>query len=159
MTCLEAQSMITAFIEEKLEEEELERFISHMRSCPDCKEELEVYYTLMIGMKQLDENQQLSNNFAEELESKLQHDENVIRGRKRVILEKRLGVTGFITILLMIVFFQLAILLGNFHTTIETETTSKYYYMKVRPHLFYPDDFRLRNPYSSITTRQGEAEK
>ena len=87
MTCLEAQSMITTFIEDQLDEEQLIEFIHHMRNCPDCMEELEVYYTLMVGMKQLDNNEKLSNNFAKELEEKLAYDESRIKGRKRVVLE------------------------------------------------------------------------
>lgn len=156
MTCLEAQSMITAFIEEKLDGGELEEFIYHMRHCSDCKEELEVYYTLMVGMKQLDENEKLSNNFAEELETKLEHYESLIKGRKRVVLETKVGVTVVITLLLVVVFFQLTALLVNFRKPLEGETTSKYYYIKVRPNLFYPDDFKLRNPYSGIDTTQGD---
>lgn len=148
MTCLEAQSMITTFIEDQLDEEQLIEFIHHMRNCPDCMEELEVYYTLMVGMKQLDNNEKLSNNFAKELEEKLAYDESRIKGRKRVVLETKLGVTTFITIVLVFVLFQLGTMIHSLSRPSSGAEAGKYYYMKVKPHLFYPDDFKLRNPYS-----------
>ena len=56
MNCLEAQSKIMAFIENKLPDDELREFIKHVRSCKNCYEELDIYYTLIVGMKQLDES-------------------------------------------------------------------------------------------------------
>ena len=41
MNCLEAQSKIMAFIENKLPDDELREFIKHVRSCKNCYEELD----------------------------------------------------------------------------------------------------------------------
>lgn len=150
MTCLEAQSMITTFIEEKLDDEQLEEFIHHMRECSDCKEELEVYYTLMVGMKQLDNNEQLSNNFAKELEEQLSYYENRIKGQKRFELQIKFGIICLSTILLMAVLIGLGVMILNGKKRASKENTSKYYYMNVKPHLFYPEDYSLRNPYGGI---------
>lgn len=150
MTCLEAQSMITTFIEGKLDDEQLEEFIHHMRICSDCKEELEVYYTLMVGMKQLDNNEKLSNNFAQELEEQLSYHENRIKGQKRFELEAKFGIAFLITILLIVVLLELGAMILNFRSRPSKEDTAKYYYMNVKPHLFYPDDYSLRNPYGGI---------
>ena len=64
MTCLEAQSNIMAFIEKKLPDDVIPDFVKHMRYCKNCREELEIYYTLIVGMHQVDNNQELSQNFA-----------------------------------------------------------------------------------------------
>ena len=40
MTCLEAQSKIMAFIENKLPDDELKEFIKHVKNCENCSEEL-----------------------------------------------------------------------------------------------------------------------
>lgn len=32
----------------------MEQFISHIESCEECREEYDVYYTLIMGMKLLD---------------------------------------------------------------------------------------------------------
>ena len=53
MTCLEAQSKIMAFIENKLPDDELKEFIKHVKNCENCSEELEIYYTLIVGMKKI----------------------------------------------------------------------------------------------------------
>lgn len=150
MTCLEAQSIITTFIEGKLEGDKLTEFIHHMRHCPDCKEELEVYYTLMVGMKQLDNNEKLSNNFAKELEDRLAYHENRIKGKKRLELETKIGLTFLITMVLTVVLFELGALVLTFQKKSYKDETINYYYVNVKPHLFYPDEYELRNPYSGI---------
>ncbi len=54
LTCKEAEKMVMPFIENQLSETELEAFLIHVDSCPSCKEELEIYYTVSAGLKQLD---------------------------------------------------------------------------------------------------------
>lgn len=71
MTCLEAQTKIMAFIDNKLSDEELYDFVKHVKNCKNCSEELEIYYTLLVGMKQLDNNENLSTDFSRDLEKKL----------------------------------------------------------------------------------------
>lgn len=78
MNCLKAQSMITPFINNKLNINELEDFLDHVNTCPNCKEELEVYYALLTAMKQLDEDKNLSSNFVQELNEKLELAEEQI---------------------------------------------------------------------------------
>lgn len=80
------------FINDELDMEQLEYFVHHVNSCPDCMEELEVYYVLLAGMKQLDEDKELSNDFHQDLMNILrQTDERIIHFkflhiRKRIIL-------------------------------------------------------------------------
>ena len=54
MNCQNAQSMVLNFINNKLDKEETKEFIEHIRSCKDCWEELEIYYTVSLGLRQLD---------------------------------------------------------------------------------------------------------
>lgn len=92
MNCIEAQRLIMSFINDKLDINQLEEFINHVNSCPDCMEELEVYYVLLAGMKQLDEDKELSDDFHQDLmnilrqsEERIIHDK-ILHIRKRVIL-------------------------------------------------------------------------
>lgn len=55
MNCQNAQSMVLNFINNKLDKEETKAFIEHVRDCKDCWEELEIYYVMLVGLKQLDE--------------------------------------------------------------------------------------------------------
>ena len=57
MNCREAQQLMSSFIEDKMDEETLEAFIDHVRSCPSCYDDLEVYYMVMSGIRQLDEEE------------------------------------------------------------------------------------------------------
>ena len=54
MNCQNAQSMVLNFINNKLDKEETRAFIEHVRDCKDCWEELEIYYVMLVGLKQLD---------------------------------------------------------------------------------------------------------
>lgn len=76
MNCLEAQSNIMAFIEKKLPDDKAYDFVRHIKHCKNCSEELEIYYTLVVGMHQLDNNEELSNNFKRDLDGELDRIEN-----------------------------------------------------------------------------------
>lgn len=105
MTCMEAQSLITAFINDELEIDKLEEFIGHIQSCDECNEELEVYYALLTAMKQLDEDRNLSNDFHQELKEKLERSqERIIHLRYNYYRKK--GVL-FVIIILVTAFFSL----------------------------------------------------
>ena len=54
MNCQNAQSMVLNFI-----------------SCKDCWEELEIYYVMLIGLKQLDEGEELAADFKEKLQNEV----------------------------------------------------------------------------------------
>ncbi len=84
MNCLEAQSKIMAFIDNKLPDEELREFIKHVRNCENCAEELEIYYTLIVGMKQLDESDNVSTNFEEALNKRLDEEMTRMTAVKRI---------------------------------------------------------------------------
>lgn len=84
MNCLEAQSKIVAFIEDELNDDETVEFVRHIRSCENCAEELEIYYTLIVGMKQLDEDQELSTNFKEQMEQKLNIEYKHVQNRRKI---------------------------------------------------------------------------
>ena len=70
MDCKKAMELMTQFINEQLDADDVQAFLDHIDSCPECREELEVTYSLMTAMKQLDEDTDLSDNYIEELNQK-----------------------------------------------------------------------------------------
>lgn len=54
MTCKEMEKLVMPYINDDLTDEELQEFLEHMESCPDCREELEIYFTVDVGIRQLD---------------------------------------------------------------------------------------------------------
>lgn len=103
MTCLEAQSNIMAFIDKKLPDERISEFVNHMRYCPNCMEELEIYYTLIVGMRQLDNNDELSHDFKEQLNNELDRLESKVKNAKRAKVST-FGIV-FATVVVIMFFF------------------------------------------------------
>lgn len=105
MTCSKAQSLITPFIHDELNMKELEEFISHVHTCRECREELEVYYALLTAMKQLDEDKNLSDDFSLELSEKLDREQEKIVHAKLAFYRKK-GILVLV-ILFLAAFFSL----------------------------------------------------
>ena len=76
MKCVEAQSLITEYINDELTGERLEQFLAHVYECEDCREELEIYYVIMKGMKQIDNDNVPNYNFHEAFEEELEQSKN-----------------------------------------------------------------------------------
>ena len=55
MTCREAERLVMPDINGSITDEELKAFVEHIDHCPDCREELEIYFTVDVGIRQLDE--------------------------------------------------------------------------------------------------------
>ena len=54
MTCQEAERMVTPYINDELTGDETEAFLKHIETCGNCQEELEIYFMVDVGLKQLD---------------------------------------------------------------------------------------------------------
>jgi hypothetical protein len=84
MNHLEAQSHIMPFINGQIPPDKQEEFVMHMNNCPKCHEELEVYYILLNGMKQLEGNEKLSTNLSKDLDVKLSKLYKGAKGRRNI---------------------------------------------------------------------------
>jgi hypothetical protein len=60
MDCKELQKKFIPFIDDKLSISELEEFLHHVNQCRECREEYDIYYTMIMGMRYLDESQNIS---------------------------------------------------------------------------------------------------
>ena len=78
MNCLEAQGLIMRYVNDELSAVELEVFLEHIEKCPDCKEELEIYYILTTGMQQLDNDYVHTYNFHEAFEKQIEKSKKAI---------------------------------------------------------------------------------
>lgn len=73
MKCLDVQKMIIPFVNDKLSKKDLERFLNHLDDCESCREEYDVYYTLLMGMRLLDEEDNIARNFHLDAGEKLRY--------------------------------------------------------------------------------------
>lgn len=72
MTCFEAQSLIIKYLNSELDRDQLREFLYHCDNCEVCRDELEVNYTIITAMRQLEEDEEITSDFHEALEEKLQ---------------------------------------------------------------------------------------
>ena len=72
LTCKEAEKMVMPYIDRQMCDDDLRRFVNHIKECPDCREELETYYIVYKGLMQLDEKEELSMNIVEALNDDLE---------------------------------------------------------------------------------------
>lgn len=72
LTCKEAAKMVIPYIEGQMCDKDLRRFVSHIKECADCREELETYYIVYKGLMQLDEREELPMNIIEALNEDLE---------------------------------------------------------------------------------------
>lgn len=61
MDCKEMQKKYIPFIDDKLSISDLDAFLRHMDSCEECREEYDIYYTMIMGMRYLDEKENISH--------------------------------------------------------------------------------------------------
>lgn len=61
MECKKIQKLFIPFIDDQLSVKELADFLDHMETCQDCREEYEIYYTMIMGMRYLEEDSAKEN--------------------------------------------------------------------------------------------------
>lgn len=71
MTCQEAERLVTPYIKDELSGDELEAFLNHIDECESCREELEIYFMVDVGLRQLD-NGSGTYDIAGDLERKIE---------------------------------------------------------------------------------------
>ena len=69
MDCKETERMIPLFLEDNLDNQEMQEFLIHVNSCKDCREELTIQFLISVGLKRLEDGNTF--NLAGELEQKL----------------------------------------------------------------------------------------
>ena len=105
MDCKEAQAWIVPFIEGKLTVEQNEQFINHVEHCDDCYDELEVYYIVIVSVKQLDEDEHGSVDFNGDLKNYIaQKKKEIERKKSRRARKKAIGVTVVLLLIFMVGF-------------------------------------------------------
>ena len=77
MDCKETQKLFIPFIDDQLNVKELEGFLHHMEGCKECREEYEIYYMLIMGMRYLEEDSAKGSNWTAP-EEKLQSAQDYI---------------------------------------------------------------------------------
>lgn len=156
MTCLEAQSNIIAYIENGLDKDKKIEFLKHVRNCDDCMEELDIYYTMIEGMHQMDSNLPISRDFKAELETRIDRELKQNRNKKSFVR------SSVVIAVLAILFFAIAgyinfleILYNDEQTKIKEQQGDYYYSAYFDDYMFEPEEKLLNiNVEPEVTTEQ-----
>ena len=82
MNCRETQQMIYRYLNNDLDERELQAFLDHVRECPSCYEELEIYYSVQEAIEYLEDDGRGAMNPAQLLEYELEDKRRGLRRHK-----------------------------------------------------------------------------
>ena len=104
LNCKEASKMVIPYIEERLCDNDLRKFVKHIQSCPECREELETYYIVYKGLMQLDEKEELPMNIIEALNEDLDISSLHLRNMSLfyVLSEVLIGLVNVSCVLLLV---------------------------------------------------------
>lgn len=89
LDCKECCRQIPDFIQEKMRWENAKAFLSHLKNCENCREELELIYLIQIG---LDMENEGSYNLTEDMENLISEYRDEIQYNQRIELLKKLVV-------------------------------------------------------------------
>lgn len=92
MTCEEAQRLIKPYIRGELKTDVAAMFAEHISGCKCCKDELEVIYCLITAIRQLNEDEELSANYIQELNNMLLETVKEAKRERKMIYRKRIWV-------------------------------------------------------------------
>ena len=82
MDCKEAEKLIQPYVQGNMPEKEMEPFISHIRKCHTCHEELETYFIVNRAMAYFEDDAPDSYNLTGLLERDLEKKEEEARYRR-----------------------------------------------------------------------------
>lgn len=106
MKCERALHLIDKYIDNKLSPRELREFIEHVRSCPECYDELETFYVINVGMKYFDEEKLDSYNFPKMLKQDLEK-KTVQLQRRKLHLQLLIVLGGFVVVWIVLFLLHL----------------------------------------------------
>lgn len=101
--CMEARRLITPFIRKELGEKEQEEFLKHVEHCADCKDELDIYFTVHRALDSLDSGSR-SFDFQNMLEEEMRAAKRGILKKKAMRIGRILGIVVVELLLLLSVF-------------------------------------------------------
>ena len=79
MECKDAIGKINPFLHGELSPEDTEALLKHIDNCASCKEELEIYYTVMATIDNLDGGYSSSFNMSAQYEEMISHTKRQLR--------------------------------------------------------------------------------
>ncbi len=102
MECKDVQQKFIPFIDDQLCIRDLDAFLQHISECEECREEYDVYYTMIMGMRYLDE-EETGTQFKIDSGQKLRSAADYLM-KYRILLVEKLLLFGVICIGVILLF-------------------------------------------------------
>ena len=110
MECFEVDTKLIAYLDHSLEDEELQAFLKHLEKCPECREEVELFFTLMEGLKQMEEDEIQISDFHQAFEERRREQ------LKDVVMKKACRqITDRLVLLFVFFMVLMGFIYGLFH--------------------------------------------
>ena len=105
MNCLQAEKKISDFLKGEMDNRTALRFLEHMDTCPDCKEELSIQFLVSVGLERLEQGEAFNLN--KELSARLTTAQKQVRIRRRMQGGYIYETMAILAVILLIVLFIL----------------------------------------------------
>ncbi len=109
MTCRETEELIEPFIQRTLSPGEKRGFLEHVRSCQECREELEICYMVYVGLTGLDNDTLDSYDLLGALEQELKQTELQVQYHERNLLRRYVMTTLAVVGIVLCIGIQLSL--------------------------------------------------
>ncbi|MCR5829687.1 MAG: zf-HC2 domain-containing protein [Lachnospiraceae bacterium] len=110
MDCTKCQSLIEGFLKQSLSAAETEEFIRHVKGCPECYGELEVYHMVNSVVSELDSGEEGNDT---DYKASLERMLNRVGTKKRRRRFARYFIFAVVITLLIVIYFLLSGMLGH----------------------------------------------
>ena len=80
LTCKDVEKMVASYVDEELDINELEAFMSHVETCANCREELSIQFLVSTGLKSLEAGNNFDLNY--ELLESIEHSKKKVQKKR-----------------------------------------------------------------------------
>ncbi len=109
MTCRETEELIEPFIQRCLSPEEKRGFLEHIRTCQECREELEICYMVYVGITGIDNDTLDTYDLLGALEQELERTEQQVLLHEKNLLVQYVMTTLAVVGMILCIGIQLSL--------------------------------------------------
>ena len=156
MECSEFQKNIQPFIYGQLSMLKEEEMLEHLLTCKECNEELEIYYTIINCIKELDGKLETSDNYHGEYNDFIEKTRREIRKYKKNRFRRRIAFPGVVGA--AVLFTGLSVNMEVQNNARENNESRTFIDNDLRMRFRFNDSHILSDPYSNIDELAKEIE-
>lgn len=156
MECSEFQKNIQPFIYGQLSMLKEEEMLEHLLTCKECNEELEIYYTIINCIKELDGKLETSDNYHGEYNDFIEKTRREIRKYKKNRFRRRIAFPGVVGA--AVLFTGLSVNMEVHNNSRENNESRTFIDNDLSMRFRFNDSHILSDPYTNIDELAKEIE-